>query len=60
MDWAGYKLKFTQFYPQLIAQLVLMVLHVSVANCQGAASAKDMYSMLYRLSNINCNNIYIY
>jgi len=47
-----------------------MLLHISAANCshlQGAASVEDMYSTLYKLSNIKGNiciythtHIYIY
>jgi hypothetical protein len=40
-----------------------MLLHVSAANCshlQGATSVEDMYTVLYRLSNIDSKNIYTY
>jgi hypothetical protein len=51
----------TSLFPTtVIAQLILMLVHVSAANCshpQGDTNA-DMYSMLYRLSNIN-GNIFI-
>ena len=49
----------TQTYVQLTAQLVLLLLHVSAANCshlQEATNVEYMYSLLQRLSN----NIYIY
>ena len=45
---------------QLIAQLVLLLLHVSAANrchLQGAMSVEDMSSLLYGLSNINGQHI---
>jgi hypothetical protein len=45
---------YIHIYFQLLAQLVLMLLHVSAVNCshlQGATSVEGMYSVLYRLSN---------
>ena len=47
---------YTQVYSQLIAQLILLLLHVLASNCsniQGAVIAEDVYSMLNRLSNVS-------